>query len=825
MAIDAANDASLLAALEGVTAERDRLLVALREAEAAGERLRGEAQAGMQVKADFMARMTHELRTPLSAIIGLANLAVPLATDPRVRDYLAKITASATGLLGVVDDITDFARLEKGQVELVPVPFDLGQALRRVIGRFATAAKSGGLSLEPDLDLRVPMRLVGDNARLEGVLGHLVGNAVKFTERGSVRLGVELVERHGGRVKLGFTVADTGIGMESDAIPAMLDSFTQADGSLSRPYGGTGLGLALVRRGVELLGGELEVTSRPGQGSRFFFTCPFEEDTAGQRAVSTVAAAPARPAGAAILSAPSEVRPGATGPLAGALILLVEDNSINQQVAREMLERFGAVVDVAGGGREAVEMARLAFYDAVLMDVQMPVMDGLAATRAIRRLPGCGDLPIVALTAHALSGDRQRCLEAGMNDYLTKPIDPARLLAALGQWIAPAAEAGRKMAASADASGPREDQAAAPAVCGLDEAEALERLGGNGQLLASIALEFVRDYATSGRTITRRLAAGDLEGARRLAHTVKGVAGNIAAQALADAARDLEATLGKGELPSDQALGAYAAALAETVEGAARLAPPPQSPPECALTGCWKVLLVDDAKLNRAIFSQILRSAGHEVVTAVNGKDACRALFGQKASGRPFDCILMDIEMPELDGPAATRIIRKLLADGVSPPCPPDIPIMALTSHDAAPELARGLEAGMDGCLRKVFEYEELLAALGRVMEGRQSVPAGATHAGREAVAEPAEMTANLAPLLRRLAAHLAEGSIQADEDVAALGRAVPGRVGAKEMAELRRAVTRYDFAEALEALRRLARAAGLDEDDLALSAKPVCLR
>ncbi|MFU2209117.1 response regulator [Solidesulfovibrio sp. C21] len=824
MASDAANDASLPAALGLVTAERDRLRDALREAEAANERLRGEAQAGMQVKADFMARMTHELRTPLSAIIGLANLAVPLVTDPRVRDYLSKITASATGLLGVVDDITDFARLEKGLAELVPVSFDLGQALGRVTGRFDAAARGRGLSLELDLDLRVPTRLVGDNARLEGVLGQLVGNAVKFTEHGSVRVAVELVERRGGRVGLAFAVTDTGIGMESDAIPAMLDSFTQADGSLSRPYGGTGLGLALVRRGVELLGGRLEVASRPGQGSRFFFTCPFEEDRAGRQSAPAVPPALTAPQDAAAPEGP----PRTTGPLAGALILLVDDNSINQQVAREILERFGAVVDVAGGGREAVEMVGLALYDAVLMDVQMPVMDGLAATRAIRLLPGGGDLPIVALTAHALSGDRLRCLEAGMNDYLTKPIDPARLLASLGQWIAPAVEAGRDMAAFTDAGAPGSQASPADAaeVCGLDAAKALERLGGNGALLASIAAEFVRDYATSGRTLARRLAAGDLDGARRLAHTVKGVAGNIAAEALADAARELEVTLGRGELPPDKVLEAYAAALADTVEAAARLTPPPQSPPECALTGCWKVLLVDDAKLNRAIFSQILRSAGHDVVTAVNGKDACRVLFGQKACGRAFDCILMDIEMPEMDGPAATRIIRKLLADGVSPPCPPDIPIMALTAHDTAPELARCLEAGMDGCLHKVFEREELLAALGGVMEGRPPVPAAMpSEAQRDVAVEPAARPADYAPLLRRLAAHLAEGSIQADEDVAALGRAVPGHVGAKGLAELRRAVTRYDFAGALEVLRRLSREAGLDEDVLASPAGPVCLR
>jgi CheY-like chemotaxis protein len=774
---------------DGGAAERDPL----EAAQATIARLTAEVDAAKRVKADFMARMTHEMRTPLSAIIGLANLALPLAADARSRDYLDKILVSAKGLLGVVDDITDFTRLEKGLAALSPAPFDLSEALGRVTGRFAVAARARGLVLASRLDSRVPATLVGDDARLEGVLAHLVGNAVKFTENGRVDLAVDLRWRRDAKVRLAFSVRDTGIGMDRDAIPAMLESFTQGDGSLSRPYGGTGLGLALVRRGAALLGGELAVASEPGQGTVFSFEATFDEDLSPDApAAATEAAAPQAPA----------------APLAGTLLLLVEDNAINQQVAREILMRLGAAVDVAGHGREAVEMAGRAPYDAVLMDVQMPVMDGLAATRAIRALPGGADVPIIALTAHALAEDRDRCLAAGMNDYLTKPIDPGRLLAALGQWIAPAANG----VATAVVTGDSQASASVrtpPPPPGIDAAKGLARLGGNAGLFRSVAAEFVRDYGQSAQELRRRMQGGDAEGARRLAHTVKGVAGNIAADDLAAAARDVEASLGEGSVPARGLLDAYASALDAAVADASRLAAPESAPRADREPMRLHVLLVDDAKLNRAVFSQILQEAGHETTTAKNGKEACRALFGEKP-GRPFDCILMDIEMPEMDGVTASRVIRGLLAASASPPCSRDIPIVALTSHDADAERDRCLAAGMDACCGKSFEREALLCVIDTVMRGR---PAGG--AGRaKACAGPGHAAADdtaLAAACRRLAGHLRAGSVCADEALLDLRRELSGRPTPPELEALARDVERYAFAAALERLQVLARGLGID--------------
>ncbi|QAZ66537.1 response regulator [Solidesulfovibrio carbinolicus] len=785
-----------------VVAERDRLRLTLAEAGGIIERLRAEAQAGSQAKADFMARMTHEMRTPLSAIIGLSNLAKPLAADAKLADYLVKIAQAARGLLEVVDDITDFSRLEKGQADLTIAPFKPAEALERVAGRIAEAAREKGLTLAVRLDPAVPAVLVGDSARLEAVLGHLAGNAVKFTERGGLRLEADLDGGDAQKALVAFAVTDTGIGMDKAAVPEMFDSFTQADGSLSRPYGGTGLGLALASRGVALLGGVLEVESLAGQGTRFRFVVPFARAAeAGRERTAPAAPKPA--------PRPREAASPAMRPLSGTLVLLVEDNAINQQVARETLETLGAAVDVALNGREAVEMVRSSLYDVVLMDVQMPVMDGLAATRAIRQLPGTAELPIVALTAHALAEDRERCLEAGMNDYLTKPLEVDRLLASLGQWIAPAAAAVRGRAAvtaSLVVAAPADGTAGTPVAEGMDLAAARRRLGGNERLLASVAAEFVRDYAAAAAALEGLVADGELEAARRLAHTVKGVAGTLAALPLAEAARELETVLAVGGRPGPGVLRAFTRSLEAAVASAATLAPPREAEPACSLGPCWRVLLVDDAKLNRAIFSQILRSGGHEVVTAENGKDACRRLFGQKPDGRPFDLILMDIEMPEMDGPTAARTIRRLLAASVAPPCAPGVPIVALTSHDCKDEAARCLEAGMDACLHKVFEQGELLAILQGLMDGRE--PAG--HEVR--TPHPAGTNpAGLAPALRRLAGHLAEGNIRADEDMAVVREAFIGRVAPPQLAELGEAVDRYDFTAAAVILDRLAEALGLE--------------
>ncbi len=795
-------------ALAAVSAERDQLRRALGDASREMERLRADAQAGSKAKADFLARMTHEMRTPLSAIIGLANLAAPEAGNPRLADYFAKIRESARGLLEVVDDITDFSRLEKGQVDLAIAPFNLAEALARVSARFAAAAQTKGLTLTTMTGPEAPARLVGDCGRLEGILGHLVGNAVKFTEKGSVAIAVDCLSREGGQARLRFAVRDTGIGMAQQDVPAMLESFTQADGTLSRPYGGTGLGLALVSRGVELLGGTLSVESRPGNGARFVFELPFAEDTAAGSESACPPPAGHMP-GTSLEPAGETCRGGDFRPLGGVLLLLVEDNSINQQVARETLERLGADVDVARHGREAVEMAQMAFYDVVLMDVQMPVMDGLEATRRIRKLPGCADVPIVALTAHALAEDRDRCLAAGMNDYLTKPLDVSQLLTSLGQWISSAAAAVKaRHVVKAHLAGAAFDPGEA-AAAGLDPAAALVRLGGNERLLLSVAAEFARDYAGTGQRLERLLRVGELEEARRLAHTIKGVAGNLAAEPLASAARGLETVLASGRVPDAAALRVFQECLDAAIAVASKLSPPPEAEPVCSAGGCWRVLVVDDAKLNRAIVSQILRSAGHEVVTASNGKEACRALFGETNADRPFDVILMDIEMPEMDGPAAARLIRKLLAASVRPPCPPGIPIVALTSHEAADERARCLEAGMSECLHKAFEHDALLSALARIVGGEpkarlSSCPRPASGGG-----------ASLTPLLRCLAGHLAEGNIRADEDMAVLREAFIGRPAPPEVAELSQAVEHFEFSSALDIIRRLAGALGVDSDDI----------
>lgn len=781
---------------EETTAELERLRTALSEADGVIAKLRSAAQAASQAKADFMARMTHEMRTPLSAIISLAKLALADENDPKLINYLGKIQISASTLLDIVDDITDFSRLEKGLADVVPVPCDLPSILTRVIERFAEGARQKGLRLRAEQDPNAPTRLMADHVRLEQILGHLVGNAVKFTEKGAVTLTVRVLMREGNTVRLEFAVRDTGIGMASETIPDMLESFTQADGSLSRPYGGTGLGLAIVQRGVSLLGGELHAESTLGSGTLFSFSIE-----------ATVDAAEGLPVPESAPLLPLASSNPAKAPLAGARLLLVEDNSINQQVARDILERFGARVTVASHGGEAVEMVQTAPFDLVLMDVQMPVMDGLAATRRIRELPHVAKLPIVALTAHALAEDRERCLAAGMNDYLTKPIDPEQLLSTLGQWIAQAAIPTAPAAPTASTA-PRAAAPPLPADEALNTTTALARLGGNIQLFHNVLAEFARDYAGCAQTLRQDTAAGDLDAARRLAHTIKGVAGNIAADPLAEAARDLETTLGRGERPDEAALAAFTTALRQTLEAASRLTKPKEAAPTRPLAPApaWHILLVDDARLNRAIFSQILASAGHHVTVADNGKEACRLLFGEKACA-PFDCILMDIEMPEMDGVQAASLIRKLLAASANPPCARDIPIVALTSHDPTVENDRCCKAGMNACLGKAFDWQELLNALDQMLTDHRQTTRTVAKPSKKASARA------LTSVLRRLAEHLHDGSIQADEDLAVLEELAPQGPALEALTGLTQAIHRYDFATALQCLPAVATALGLDPE------------
>ena len=547
-----------------------RNITARKRMEDEQRRARDAAEAASRAKSTLLANTSHEVRTPMNAIIGLTELALRCESSPKVRDYLSKIQASSRSLLGILNDILDFSRMEAEKVTLEMACVDLRELLQEISSGFDSSALRRGIDLEVSIDDGVPQLLVADPLRLRQVLTNLVNNAIKFTPQGSVAISARLVDAAPRRATIELAVQDSGIGIPSELFPLLFEPFRQADGSTTRRFGGSGLGLAICKRLVELMGGDIVVESTVGEGSRFAFTLVLDEPDD-----ATALAGPA----------PTRIDADSRRRLRGARVLVVEDNETNQQVARELLESAGVRVEIARDGREALDAVVAAPFDAVLMDVQMPEMDGLEATRRIRELPQLKNLPIIAMTAHAMRGDHEKSLDAGMNAHVTKPIDSRELLATLAAFLPPAGRAARQSDSKAetlDLSPGGGDRPALPEdLPGINVQAALERVGGKPAALRSVLASFHRSFADSGAAIRRAVQNAETDEARRLAHGVKGVAGNISADALYQAAIALEAAIGRGEADTlDDCLGSFDRALEQIVTACAAFTQPDATPAE-----------------------------------------------------------------------------------------------------------------------------------------------------------------------------------------------------------------------------------------------------
>ncbi len=516
------------AQLEKTLEESRRLNALLVREKERFDRLATQARTANQAKSEFLANMSHELRTPLNGLIGMLGLLMKTPLDSRQQHFAETARSSGESLLEIIKDILDLSKVEAGKLQLEETEFCLGALMAEVGQLMAPSADEKGLAFTCTLAPGTPVGLRGDPVRLKQVVLNLVNNAVKFTAQGSVKVDVGILENTGEEVLLQIQVTDTGIGIPADKVGSLFQPFSQVDASTTRKYGGTGLGLAISRQIATLLGGDVGVRSMEGQGSVFYFTARLRLQLAQPE--------------------PSSVGPesaGSLSPLSPASILLVEDNEVNQEVTLAQLEEWGLSADVANNGIEALQALTRKAYDLVLMDVQMPKLDGIQATLALRK-PESGVLnprvPVVAMTAHAMEEDRQRCLEAGMDGYLAKPIDPQALRAVVARYL------------PTRLLEPVDTQV-------FDQKALLRRLVGNRKAAARVLGVFLTSTPSVLEEIRAALAAGNLKETARQLHLFVGSSATVGALSLWEQTRQLEDLLERGDV------SALAAGLPDLEQG------------------------------------------------------------------------------------------------------------------------------------------------------------------------------------------------------------------------------------------------------------------
>lgn len=673
--------------LEEQVAERTKDLVKAKEG----------AEAASRAKSEFLANMSHEIRTPMNGVLGVADLLLQADLSDKQHHLVRTIRASGVNLLYIINDILDFSKVEAGRLELEYLNFDLRELMDTIYDLFSNKASEKGLTLTSQLEESIPQIVCGDPVRIRQILTNLIGNAIKFTEQGKIQLLSTLVEQNEESCVLRFEVRDTGIGLSEEEKDGIFNAFSQADTTTTRKYGGTGLGLTISRQLVELMDGEIGVHSEKGFGASFWFKIniqvPLDQKSA-------------------LIDRKKEKQENKVELYHNnCKVLLAEDNLTNQIVAEGMLELFGCKVDLAVNGVEAVEARKKNNYDLILMDCQMPELDGYSATGQIREFEQqtrAAHIPVVALTAHVMSGDRQQCLAAGMDDYLSKPLQQEQLQAVIEKWVVAS-----KGTYQASVTEKLDSDRITESIDRFDASifRKYQRLQkpDKPNIIGEIINSFLKAAPSMLQSIRHAVQYKDVESLWKTAHTMKSGNSTVGAIRMAELCLDLEKMGRAGSSKGSEEL--LSLLEKEFLYVKKQLQIILESLPECnsALPATsMKILVMDDEELSRSIAWEMLDFLGHSVILAANGEQAVDYFRLAVETGEPFSLVIMDLVVPDGMGgdEAAARILQM----------DPTARIIVSSSFTGNPEMVHSKEYGFCGILNKPYKVEDIQQVLQDVM-------------------------------------------------------------------------------------------------------------